>query len=111
MSLGFFLEVIEARRDAPAEIRPSVAAGPGVPVLPPMENPAWLFFFVLFFAKEALIFILIFIFNLYFSSYCLLLLLLFWSLKASSLQSVLDSFLSAGKKELCSKSARGKINP
>lgn len=46
MGLGLFLEVIEARRDAPAEIRPSVAAGSGVPVLPPMENPAWLSFFL-----------------------------------------------------------------
>lgn len=82
MSLGVFLEVIEARRDAPAEIRPSVAAGPGVPVLPPMENPAWLFFVLFcFFCQGSfnLYFNFYFYFNLYFSSYCLLLLLLFWS--------------------------------
>lgn len=81
MSLGVFLEVIEARRDAPAEIRPSVAAGPGVPVLPPMENPAWLFLFCFVFRQGSfnLYFNFYFYFNLYFSSYCLLLLLLFWS--------------------------------
>lgn len=54
MSLGVFLEVIEARRDAPAEIRPSVAAGPGVPVLPPMENPAWLCFVLFCFLPRKL---------------------------------------------------------
>lgn len=59
MGFGVLLEVIEARHGAPAEIRLLGTAGPGVPALLPMENPALLFF-------SFLSFIFSFFFSFYF---------------------------------------------
>lgn len=68
-----FSEVTEGRHEASAEIRLSVAAGPGVSVLPLMENPAKLIFKKFFpasFQESFNIFFNSFLnFNLYFSSY------------------------------------------